>query len=378
MGICEGSLWTILKACVPMLGRLHYLSFKANHGMKHRALFFSIILVIGALCAGSARAGSDLRRAGNWRALHVINYASDADLEALGRNVPKLAALGINVLILEVNYHFDFKSHPELRHGNAPITKAGARRLAALCRSQGIRLIPEFQSLGHQSWKSETFPLLTVYPQLDLTPGAFPNNEGIYCREWDPLNPEVNRIVFALMDELIDAFRADALHVGMDEVFLLGAEASPSTKGMDAAKLFAKAVNDLYAHLVKKRHIEMLMWGDRLIDSKRFNLGEWEAAMNGTAAAVDLIPKDIIICPWHYEPREEYPSIPMFLSKGFRVLPASWKNVEASAALIEYSRKQANPRMLGHLFTTWGGDKEQLAAYPPMVEGLKRLNGKSD
>jgi hypothetical protein len=65
------------------------------------------------------------------------------------------------------------------------------------------------------------------------------------------------------MDEIIDAFRADAFHVGMDEIFLLGSEFSPSTKGKDSGVLFAKAVNEIYAHLVRKRHIEMLMWGDR-------------------------------------------------------------------------------------------------------------------
>ncbi|HKP13177.1 MAG TPA: family 20 glycosylhydrolase [Blastocatellia bacterium] len=348
--------------------------------MKRTRLPVSLVIALAliSLCAVNAAARADSKRGGEWRALHLLNYSTDADLDVLSRDIPKLAAMGVNVLILEVDYNFDFKSHPELRHGNAPITKAGARRLAEVCRAQGVRLIPEFQSLGHQSWKADTFPLLTVYPQLDLTPGAFPNNEGIYCREWDPLNPEVNRIVFALIDEIIDAFRADALHVGMDEVFLLGSEQSPSTKGKDPARLFAKAVNDLHEHLVKKRHVEMLMWGDRLIDGKAYDFGEWEAAVNGTAGAVDLIPKDIIICPWHYEPRDAYPSIPMFLQKGFRVLPASWKNVEAAGSLIEYSRKQQSPKMLGHLFTTWGGDKTQLVAYPPLVEGLKRLKGKSD
>ena len=56
-------------------------------------------------------------------------------------------------------------------------------------------------------------------------------SSALYCREWGPLNPAVNRVVFRLMDEIIEAFRADALHVGMDEVFLLGSEHSPSTKG---------------------------------------------------------------------------------------------------------------------------------------------------
>ncbi|HJQ26424.1 MAG TPA: family 20 glycosylhydrolase [Blastocatellia bacterium] len=316
---------------------------------------------------------ADTRRGKPWRAVHLLNYSSDADLDVLGQNIPKLAAMGINVVILEVDYDFDFKSHPELRHGSAPITRAGARRLSDLCRKHGIRLIPEFQSLGHQSWKADTLPLLTVYPQFDLTPGAFPNNEGIYCREWDLMNPKVNATVFALMDEIIDAFHADALHVGMDEVFLLGSEQSPSTKGKDPAKLFAKAVNDLYTHLVKQRRVEMLMWGDRLIDGQKYDFGEWEASKNGTAAAVDLIPKDIIICPWHYETRDSYPSVPFFLEKGFRVLPASWKNVEAAQALIAYDRQQAHTRLLGHLFTTWGVKKDALLDYPPLVEGLKVL-----
>jgi len=58
------------------------------------------------------------------------------------------------------------------------------------------------------------------------------------------------------------------------------------------------------------------MWGDRLIDGKKYDFGEWEASTNGTAAAIDLIPKDIIVCPWHYELRSDYPSIPMFIEKG--------------------------------------------------------------
>jgi hypothetical protein len=305
-----------------------------------------------------------------WRAVHLLSYDSDADLDALAQNLNALAKQGINVIILEVDYNFAFKSHPELRRGANPITREGARRFAAACKQNNIRLIPEFQSLGHQSWKTETFPLLTVYPKFDLTPGAFPNNEGLYCREWDPLNPEVWRVVFDLIDEIIDAFHADALHAGMDEVFLLGSEQSPSTKGQDSGALFAKAVNELHKHLVRKRKVEMLMWGDRLIDGKKYDLGEWEASLNGTSSAVDLIPKDIIICPWHYELRESYPSIPMFIEKGFRVLPAGWKDVDATKALIQFSRLHAGPKLLGHMFTTWGVKKDELLAFPPLVEGL--------
>jgi hypothetical protein len=331
-----------------------------------------VVLLLLA-CTNAAPLDAKSRLAMPWRAVHLLDYNTDAELDALAQNLEALAKQGINVIILEVDYNFAFKSHPELRRGKNPITREGARRFSELCRKYKIRLIPEFQSVGHQSWKAETFPLLTVYPQFDLTPGAFPSNEGIYCREWDVLNPEVWRVVFALMDEIIDAFRADAMHVGMDEVFLLGSEKSPATKGQDPAQLFAKAVNLLHTHLVRKRKIEMLMWGDRLIDGKKYDLGEWEAATNGTAGAIDLIPKDIIVCPWHYEPRESYLSIPMFINKGFRVLPAGWKNVDATKALIEFSRRHAGPRLLGYIFTTWGVKKDLLVEFPPLIEGLKLL-----
>ncbi|TMQ32111.1 MAG: hypothetical protein E6K70_20340 [Planctomycetota bacterium] len=341
----------------------------------------TIILLIGVALmprAASADERATAKKSEPWRGLHLLQCKTDQDLANLAGQVPRLAALGLNVLILEIDYNFNFKSHPELRSGREPVTAEGAGKFAAVCRKHGVRVIPQFQCLGHQSWKENNQPLLTVYPQLHLTPGAFPNNKGIYCREWDPLNPEVNKIVFPLIDELLDAFRADAFHVGMDEVFLIGSDKSPSTKGKDPAKVFARAVNDLHQHLVKERKVEMLMWADRLFDARKYHWGEWEASKVGTAGAVDLIPKDIILCPWHYERRDAYPSIPLFLEKGFRVLPASWRKVDASRALIEYSLKLHHPKMLGHLFTTWSGRRNDWTEYQPLAEGLKLLKSSAN
>ena len=173
-------------------------------------------------------------------------------------------------------------------------------------------------------------------------------------------------IVHALVDEIVAAFDADALHVGMDEVFLIGHDASPSTKGKDPAEVFAKAVNDLYAHVVKKRKLQMMMWGDRLIDGGRYDYGEWESSKNGTWPAIYMIPRDIVIADWHYEKRDSYPSLALFLDKGFRVLPTSFKDVEASRRLIEYARGLKRPGILGHLFTSWSR-VETPADWPPLA-----------
>ena len=70
-----------------------------------------------------------------------------------------------------------------------------------------------------------------------------------------------------MMDELIDAFEADAFHVGMDEVLVIASKQCPRCNDKTPAEAFAKAVNDYHRHLVEEKKVTMLMWGDRLIDA---------------------------------------------------------------------------------------------------------------
>jgi len=62
----------------------------------------------------------------------------------------------------------------------------------------------------------------------------------------------------------------------------------------------------------------------------------------------------------------------MFLEKGFRVLPTSWKSARASRALFRYSLARDDPKVLGHLFTKWE-PYENPASYGPMTTCLKLL-----
>lgn len=292
------------------------------------------------------------KRGNLWKAVHIMATSPDELPLLMRATEEQLAPLGINVLVFEVNYKFAYRSDPDLRMEPA-FGYEDARSLAEMCRKLKIRLIPEFNCLGHQSWGKMTFPLLVKYREFDETPNIPLDNPGIYCRSWCPLHPKVNEVVFALMDELLEAFQADALHVGMDEVFLIASDQCPRCKGKDPAELFAKAVNDYHEYLVKKHGVEMLMWGDRLLDDKEMGYGEWEASQNGTAPAIDKIPKDIIICDWHYGLRQEYPSITYFQQKGFCAVSASWKDEKAALAFLNYSSKVATEKWLGHMCTTW-------------------------
>jgi hypothetical protein len=343
------------------------------------------VLCLGAGCRsdeGDSRAGqgaSWLRtwKAANptWRGVHLM-VGTGAQAQALEAALPQLSAAGVNVVIAEVDYGYEFQSHPEVR-SEGYVTRAQARELAAAAHAQGIRLIPQLNCLGHQSWSKHTLPLLARHPEFDETPGQFPENKDIYCRSWCPQNPQVNPFVFALIDELIDGFQADGFHVGMDEVFIIASPYCPRCRGGDPAKLFAKAVNDLREHIVRERKLEMLMWGDRLLDSSTMHYSEWESSKNGTAGAIDLVPKDIVLCDWHYEKQDQYPSVPYLLDKGFRVWPSGWQPLEAAQALSRFAAEQRRPRMLGYLCTTWGKVRISNAAdWPPLKEVLKEWNRK--
>ena len=181
----------------------------------------------------------------------------------------------------------------------------------------------------------------------------------------------MNKIVFELIDELIDAFEADAFHVGMDEVFLIGDKDCPRCKGKDVGELFAKVVNELHDHLVGQKGVEMLMWGDRLLDSKATGYGKWEASATGSYRAIDRVPKDIIICDWHYEmpavykrmgQKSPFPSVRFFQEKGFRVLPAPYENPESATAFLRVAKEDATDKMLGVLFTGWSVNPKGLLA----------------
>lgn len=277
----------------------------------------------------------------------------------------ELAPRGVNTLVLRVDYNFQFQTHPELRDGTA-LSREDVKKLVEACRRGKIHLIPQINLLGHQSFSSHLGSLLAHYPQFDETPWVampehykWPNPDNLYCKSYCPLHPQVHEVVFAVMDEICDAFETDAFHAGMDEVFYLGESKCPRCGGKDKAALFAGEVNAIHDHLREKgRHL--WIWSDRLLDGKANGLGEWEASANGTSGAIDLIPKDIVLCDWHYE--KDVPTAPYLAMKGFHVVSCPWKTAEVAvgqARDMAQWRKNSPPdlrnRFDGVMQTVWSG-----------------------
>ena len=285
----------------------------------------------------------------------------------------ELAPRSVNTLILRVDYNYRYESHPELSDSLA-LSKIEVKKLVAVCKKNNMRIIPQVNLLGHQSWAGTTGNLLKVYPQFDETPlvmmpekYVWPNADGLYCKSYCPLHPDVHDVVFAIVDEICDAFEADAFHAGMDEVFYIGEKQCPRCSGRDKAELFAGEVRTIRDHLAVNGR-KLWIWGDRLIEGKTTGLGEWEASYNNTYRAVDLIPKDVIICDWHYERPDQTPVY--FAMKGLSVVTCPWRNPDNAVLQAQdmlkfrdHSTPEMKDRFMGMVQTVWSGAGQFLNSY---------------
>jgi hypothetical protein len=327
---------------------------------------FQIAGVLGWLF--SANAAGSIQE--TWRGVHLW-LDNDADAQTLVHTLPRLAAAGANVAVVEVNYSFEFQAHPELRNARF-VTRASAHQLAAAARKCSIRLIPEFNCLGHQSFGGKIGPLLRLHPEFNETPALALTNKNVYCLEWHPGAPGLNEIIFSLIDDLAEAFEADAFHVGMDEVYLLGSSQLPN-HGQNPAQLYAAQVRALHDHIVGVKKWQMLMWADRIIGPKFQGYSRYDNASNDLSAAIDFIPQDIIECDWHYEWKKNYPSVPYLAGKGFRVWPSGFLPLKAATAFSDFSQAQTNALVIGWLATTWNETSiADAPEWPPIQEILPR------
>lgn len=298
-----------------------------------------------------------------------------------------LAPRGVNTLILEFNPGYAYACFPEYATGTFDAADAAVVRAA--CERLGIRPVPLFQCLSHQSnFSAVPWPLFQAHPELLETPDvpADATWPDFYCHSWCASNDAIWQYVFPMIDELAGAFGAEAVHIGIDEVFDIGEDGCARCRGRNKAKLLARTVRTLHDHLAEKG-LDTMMWGDRLLDAEKMGYHMWEADRFGMHPALTLrdpetgepvIPRDVILTDWHYDVHDHgYPSVACFLQEGFFTVPSVAANLAQvkgfwTAALdaLYLGRKQQWPGKLGGiLFTHWNPLTE--AMVDDMLMGMR-------
>jgi hypothetical protein len=82
--------------------------------------------------------------------------------------------------------------------------------------------------------------------------------------------------------------------------------------------------------------------------------------MNNTHRAVDMIPKDVLICDWHYERPDQTPVY--FAVKGLTVVTCPWRNPSNAVLQVQdmikfrnHSTPAMRERFAGMVQTVWSG-----------------------
>lgn len=93
-------------------------------------------------------------------------------------------------------------------------TKEEIKEIIAYAKERCIEVIPEIEMPGHSS------SVLAAYPELSCTGGPFevPTRWGIFADVYCPGNEQVYDFLKDVLDEVIELFPSQIIHIGGDEV----------------------------------------------------------------------------------------------------------------------------------------------------------------
>lgn len=127
--------------------------------------------------------------------------------------------------------------HPGIGGGYC-IEKEELRDIADYAGSLGLEIVPEIQSLSHAYY--------IACPRRDVAEEPEADWPDAYC----PSNPESYKILFDVIDEVVDVLKCRRVHIGHDE-YRSGAFC-PLCRGKDSGKLYAEDVLRIHDYLKSK------------------------------------------------------------------------------------------------------------------------------
>ncbi|MCS7191356.1 MAG: beta-N-acetylhexosaminidase, partial [Armatimonadetes bacterium] len=262
----------------------------------------------------------------NFRAF-MIQGAWAPSIESYKIAVELLARLKIRYIAIEFGPQVVLDFEPTIAR-YARFSKSQAKSVIDYARFFGLEPIGYLNLLGHLERAYDKPP----YTQHG---GIMVQNDEVY-----------ERFVFPILTEMLEIYGpVKWFHCGMDEAWELFEWLSK--QGYDSAQLLAKHIAKVNEFL-KGRGVKMVIWHDMLLSP------DWEKEIgapigpaNGgppqnTAKAIDLIPKDVVLNYWFYEPFEKYPALDWFKGKGFEVWASPW---QTPFSLVRYAQGKNIPTM---------------------------------
>lgn len=251
-----------------------------------------------------------------------------------------------NTVMLEIGGAMEYKRHPEINEGweeyaafmseysgkskklqentypwrknsihsnngaGSYLTQAEVKDLIKYCNDRGVSIIPEVPSTSHCDY------LLTRHPELAERP------EDPYPDTFCPSNPDSYRLLFDVLDEVIEVFNPEIINIGHDEYYSINICDRCRKRLMTNYEILAEDLTKIHGYLAAKG-VKTMIWCDKLMNVETEDGQNFGGAMNRvykgwsvnnelltvirpTWQARNMIPKDIICMNWFWSYGERY------------------------------------------------------------------------
>jgi len=264
---------------------------------------------------------------------------------------------GFNYLILYLEGRIKTKSFP-YRKESESYSPDDMKRIVEYAGKKKIKVVPVVSLLGHAEQFLECPELEHLAELRGDQEGRFSKLKHVFC----PSLKETREFLEVYLTEISRLFPSEYFHAGFDETWDIGycdlCQKRLATETQ--SDIFTQHLLDCHAIVNKKLKKKMMLWDDMLAIYPQ---------------ALDRIPRDIIMCSWHYDKLVDKPvggilgqktdKFAFYDKLGFKYIfaPAvsSFRNIETFSA---YGLKR-NP--LGALLTAWEMKRRFFWAFYPAL-----------
>ncbi len=269
-----------------------------------------------------------------WRGVHMfVGPEALAYQSTLIRDV--LGPLKFNHVVLQCE-RTNWDATPGIATDET-MKKADLVALFERYRRAGIEPIPLVQSFGHCEW------LFANNRNRDIC--LDPNQPYAV----DPDKPRTQELLASLWIEVVQALHPRAVHFGLDEVDMLGADKDPA----HTTARWKKQLTFLMG-LAKKLQVTPMLWGDMALAP-----GEAPDATNAPSVAVakerrSVLSSGTMVADWHYVGNPDpaaYTSLKLWKQAGMVPVASPWYDLDN----VRGQALAAKSIDAGLLTTTWAG-----------------------
>jgi hexosaminidase len=203
-----------------------------------------------------------------------------------------LARYKMNTYSLYLEDMFAFKNHPLIGKGRGALTAGELKELDAYARRYFVDIIPAFQTLGH----CENLLSIPEYLGYAEYPGG---------RTLNVSDEKTYTLLDEMIGELCSSYSSPYFNMGADETRDVGLGATRErVERLGIAAVLAEHYRRV-ADIIRKYGKKPMIYGDILLKNQEI---------------LGMIPKDITIVDWDYDPKYRYESPGIFRKAGFPVL----------------------------------------------------------